>query len=237
MRIALFGYGKMGKEIEQIALQRGHEISLKITSENTDQREEARDKADVIIEFSKPEVAIDNINIALETGIPVVVGTTGWLDALEDVSNKVADMNGALLWASNFSIGVNIFFEINSKLAELMNPHADYSCEVEETHHIHKLDAPSGTAISIAHGIIQQLDRKTSWALDTSDNPKDLVIKAHRVDEVPGTHLVNYESDIDKLTIRHEAKNRKGFAMGSVIAAEWLMGKKGVYTMKDVLSI
>lgn len=237
MRIALFGYGKMGKEIEQIARERGHEITLKIKSDNLQQREVASEKADVIIEFSKPEVAIENIDIALQAGVPIVVGTTGWLDALTEVSNKVTDANGALLWASNFSIGVNIFFEINSKLAQLMNPQTDYSCEVEETHHIHKLDAPSGTAISIAHGIIQQLDRKSSWALDHSDNPTDLVIKTHRVDEVPGTHVVNYESDIDKLTIRHEAKNRKGFALGSVIAAEWLIGKQGVYTMKDVLSI
>lgn len=226
----------MGKAIEGLCGDRGHQVTQRITSSTLAERDQVKDLADVIIEFSTPETAYENIDIALKAGIPIVVGTTGWLDRLDEIKTRVARDGGCVVWASNFSVGVNLFFELNKRLAELMNPRSEYDVEIDETHHIHKLDAPSGTAITLAEGVLEGLDRKERWSLESNESEHDLLVRAHRVEEVPGTHVITYSSDIDNIEIKHEAKSRKGFALGSIIAAEWAMGKTGVFTMKDVLN-
>jgi len=237
MKIAILGYGKMGKVIEEIAIQRGHSIALKINQTNLDFDLELLRNCDVAIEFSSPESAIGNINKCFDANIPVVVGTTGWYAEFNAVQERCISENKGLLYATNFSVGVNIFYEINKKLATLMDANSQYDVEVEETHHTQKLDAPSGTAISIAEGIIANLDRKDSWKNDMIVSENELAIESIRTEDVPGTHVVKYESDIDVVEIKHEAKNRNGFAYGAVLAAEYIHDKNGVFTMKDVLSV
>lgn len=237
MKIALVGYGKMGKEIEQIALSRGHQIVLKVDISNakTYTIEELK-QADVAIEFSTPESAVSNIYKCFDAGVPVVVGTTGWMDHLPEIKKTCTDKNQTLFYASNYSIGVNLFFKLNTFLAKLMNKHSGYSVDMEEIHHVHKLDAPSGTAISLANQVIENINSKQKWVNDVTENKNELSIISKRIDEVPGTHTVTYGSEVDEISITHIAHSRKGFALGAVIAAEWLKGKKGVYGMDDLFS-
>lgn len=239
MKIALIGYGKMGHAIEQVALGRGHEVVLRINTANLhEMTREKLQEADVAIEFTKPDSAKYNVLDCMSAGINVVSGTTGWNDQLQDAKDNAIERNVAFLHASNFSIGVNIFFEINKLLASLMNGREGYNVRVEETHHVHKKDAPGGTAITIAEQIVQKLNNKTGWALNDATRQGTIPVIAHRVGEVPGTHHVTYSSPIDNIDIIHTAHNREGFAMGAVLAAEFLMGKKaGTYSMKDVLGI
>lgn len=235
MKLALIGYGKMGRTIEQIARSRGHEIVCIIDVDNQqDFESEAFQSADVAIEFTQPAVALQNYRKAFEAGVPVVSGTTGWLEHLPEV--KAACEKGAtFFYASNFSLGVNIFFAVNRYLARIMNDFPAYEVSMEETHHIHKLDAPSGTAISLAEDIIGQLDRKTAWTEGKTADAHELEIKSIREGEVPGIHTVIYESDADTIKITHDAKSRAGFALGAVVAAEFTCGKKGFLTMQDML--
>ncbi len=238
MRIALIGYGKMGKAIEEVAVQRGHQIVLKIDQPNLHEfTKENMANADVAIEFTSPHSAYDNVKKCLEFGVPVVCGSTGWTDRLEELKNYCQNNNGAFVYSSNYSVGVNIFFEVNKKLAALMSPHHDYEVILEEIHHTAKKDAPSGTAITLAEDILKQIQRKKHWVNDLSDNPEDLEIISQRIDPTPGTHSVKYSSVIDNIEIIHTAHNRTGFATGSVIAAEFLSGRKGFFTMKDVLGL
>lgn len=231
MRIALLGYGKMGKTIEKIALERGHEIVLKI---DEDIKKHDLSIADVAIDFSVPTAAFDNITTCFQYYLPVVSGTTGWLEKYEEAAAICKEKDGAFISASNFSIGVNLFFELNQTLAKLMNPFKEYSVEIEEVHHTQKLDAPSGTAISLAQQIVANSD-KSGWKLDSAEE-NEIPVYAKRIENVPGTHTVSYKSAIDDIEIKHTAHSREGFALGAVIAAEWLRDKKGVFTMKDVLS-
>ena len=236
MKIALLGYGKMGKEIEKIAISRGHEIVLKINVDNA--RELTIDslkKADAAIEFSTPETAYSNIQKCFEANVPVVVGTTGWLHKMEEVKNSATRDGKGFFYASNFSIGVNVFFEINKKLAQLMAPYKEYSIEMEEIHHTQKLDAPSGTAITLAEGIIDNNSRKNKWVNDKTSADNELEIISKRIENIPGTHTVVYNSPIDEIYIRHKAHNRQGFALGAVVAAEFMKGKSGYYGMNDLL--
>jgi 4-hydroxy-tetrahydrodipicolinate reductase len=232
MKILLLGYGKMGKAIENIALERGHEIAGRIDSKDLSRI--TTSKADVAIEFSQPEAAFDNIKACLENHIPVACGTTGWLDKKEDVEKLAAQHNGTFFYASNYSVGVNIFFRLNQKLAAMMKTFDQYSVSIDETHHTGKKDAPSGTAITLADGIIGQGIKRT-WVNEPSDNKESLIINSFRINEVPGTHSVKYTSVIDDLEIRHIAHSREGFARGAVMVAEWLPGKKGVLGMDDFL--
>ncbi len=235
MNIALFGYGKMGKEIEAIALKRGHAVVLKVTTANRDSiTAEDLKKADVAIEFSTPDSAIRNMRQCLDAGLPVVVGTTGWNEQLEEMKKETQAKNGGLFYASNFSLGVNLFFKLNTYLAGLMNKYEEYDVSMEEIHHIHKLDKPSGTAITLANQVIDQLDRKNGWSSDKK-NKDTLFIKDLREGDVPGTHILKYSSEVDDIEIMHKAHNRKGFALGAVVAAEFLNGKKGIYTMSDLV--
>ncbi len=234
MKIALFGYGKMGKTIERIALERGHEIVAKIDIDTEDYE---LTKADVAIDFSAPDSAFNNINKCFNNSIPIISGTTGWLNNFDEAIDNCKEKNGAFIYASNFSLGVNLFFELNTKLAKMMSKFKVYDIALEEIHHKQKLDAPSGTAISLAEGIIANSD-KENWSLTVTDIKKEIPIVAKRIDDVPGIiHTVNNTSAVDEIEIKHTAKNRDGFALGAVIAAEWLQNKKGVYTMKDVLRI
>lgn len=238
MKIALVGYGKMGKTIERIALERGHEVVLRISSSNqNDLNKDNLANADVVIEFTNPEAAFDNVRKCLMAGTPVVCGSTGWNEKLEEAYKICFENNTAMLQSSNFSIGVNVFFEINKLLAQIMNQYPNYEVSIEETHHTHKKDAPSGTAITIAERIMEQLDRKKTWSTTQPFAPNELSIVAHRIDEVPGTHNVKYSSDIDEIELIHTAHNRDGFALGAVVAAEFLQGKKGIFKMKDVLGL
>jgi 4-hydroxy-tetrahydrodipicolinate reductase len=238
MRLALIGYGKMGKAIEEIAISRGHEIGLKINSSNLKDFTKANlVKNDVAIEFTGPHSAVTNIEKCLEAGIAVICGSTGWSDKLEEIKRSANDKNGSFLYASNFSVGVNIFFEVNKKLAGLMAEQKDYEVILEEIHHTQKKDAPSGTAITLAEQILERVKRKKQWVNDLSDNPQDLEIISQRIDTTPGTHSVKYSSAIDTIEIIHTAHNRKGFALGAFIAAEFLKSKKGVFSMKDVLGL
>lgn len=238
MKIALVGYGKMGHAIEEIAVQRGHEVVMRITSSNRNEMTEANlHNADVVIEFTKPEAAKENVMACLSAGTAVVCGTTGCNEDIGQAKQKANEMGTSFLIASNFSIGVNIFFEVNKLLASLMNDQADYDITVEETHHTQKKDAPSGTAITIAEQILGNLQRKKRWVKETANNDDELAIIAHRIENVPGTHVVRYSSEIDDIEITHTAHNRKGFALGAVLAAEYIAGKKGVFTMQDVLGI
>lgn len=235
MNIALFGYGKMGKEIEAIALKRNHTVVLKIDKDNRSAITAADlGAADVAIEFSTPDTVLENIYTCLDAQLPVVVGTTGWNTELEKIKKQVIEKNGGLFYASNFSLGVNLFFKINTYLAELMNKYEDYDVSMEEIHHIHKLDKPSGTAISIADQIIGKIERKKKWSIEDKSSDA-LFIKDIREGEVPGTHIVKYHSPVDDIEIMHKAHNRKGFALGAVIAAEFLQKKKGIFTMQDII--
>ena len=231
MKIALLGYGKMGKIIDEIATQRNHEIVARL---NESPNSENLNNADVVIEFSNPEVAFNNIKTCLENKIPVICGTTGWLDQKPEIEKIAAENNTAFLYGSNFSLGVNLFFALNEKLADLMKNFPDYNIQLEEIHHTHKKDAPSGTAISLAEGIIKNDQRFEGWKLEETKE-KELGIFAIREDEVPGTHSVFYKSSVDEIEIKHTAYSRNGFALGAVIAAEWIQGKTGNFSMKDVL--
>ncbi len=238
MNIALIGYGKMGKAIEAIAVQRGHTIVLKISIDNTeDNTIENIRKADVAIEFTGPDSAFENISKCFEAGVPVVSGSTGWLDRYEEAVWNCKEQNGALLYASNFSVGVNIFFEVNKRLAQLMATQKEYDVSMEEVHHTQKLDAPSGTAITLAEQILAVNPFKDKWVNHPSDNKKELVIISKREDPAPGTHSIKYHSAVDDIEIIHTAHNRTGFALGAVLAAEFLAGKRGIYKMADVLSL
>lgn len=233
MKIALFGYGKMGKTIEKIAEERGHKIMAKF---DKDFSEGELSKAEVAIDFSVPDVAYSNIEKALDFAVPIVSGTTGWLDKYEDAVAYCKKKNGAFIYSSNFSLGVNLFFELNKKLAQMMNGFETYSVSMEETHHSQKLDAPSGTAITLAEGIIKNTDYE-KWELGVTDSNRTIPIQAIREAEVPGTHKVRYSSKIDELEIIHTAKTRQGFALGAIVAAEWIRDKRGVFNMKDVIGL
>ncbi|MBN1145006.1 MAG: 4-hydroxy-tetrahydrodipicolinate reductase, partial [Bacteroidales bacterium] len=236
MKIALLGYGKMGKEIEKIALDRKHEITLVIDINNQHEfTVENLTKAHVAIDFSTPDTAYSNILKCFEAGIPVVCGTTGWLNKLDDIRSRCTGNKQTFFYASNYSVGVNVFFALNKMLARLMNQLPDYDAEMKEIHHIHKLDAPSGTAITLASDIIAGVDRKKQWELDCASSGEALKITAVRENEVPGTHIVTWDSPVDRIEIMHEAKSRKGFALGAVLAAEFIKDKKGVYSMEDML--
>jgi 4-hydroxy-tetrahydrodipicolinate reductase len=239
MKIALIGYGKMGQAIEKIALERGHEISIIVTSHNPIEHVDFS-TTDVAIEFTKPELATKHIIHCMNSSVPLVVGTTAWHEELETIKAICEDKNGSLLYASNFSLGVNIFFEINKRLAELLSDHPEYKAEIEEIHHLQKLDAPSGTAIEIAKGIVSYNQNYNDWKTGLNARPEvnddELPIIAKREPNVPGTHTVNYVSEIDTLSMTHQAHNRKGFALGAVIAAEWVVTKKGVFTMSNILN-
>ena len=242
MKIALIGYGKMGKLLERFAQERGHEICITIDADNaSDIRSERFKEVDVAIEFSVPHAALEHIYDAFEADVPIVVGTTGWYDELAAVEQKCRAGNNTLLYASNFSVGVNVFFYVNKILARLMNSYPQYDVQVEEIHHTQKLDAPSGTAITIAEGILDGLERKNTWVNevigqqdDVIVKPNELLIESHRIEEVPGTHTVIYSSEVDELEFKHTAHSRAGFALGAILAAEWLHGKKGFYSIKDM---
>ena len=238
MKIALIGYGKMGHEIEKIALQRGHEIVCTIDINENDKFNSPEFKsADVAIEFTSPDSALQNYRNAFAANVPVVSGTTGWLEHLGEIKQACKTDGKTFFYASNFSLGVNIFFALNNYLAKIMNQFPDYDVRMEETHHIHKLDAPSGTAITLAEGILDNLDRKKSWLLNETKNENELQIKAFREGEAPGLHTVIYESEADSIRITHDAKSRKGFALGAVLAAEFTKDKKGFLGMKDMLKL
>ncbi len=232
MKIALLGYGKMGKVIEKIALQRGHEIVLKKNAEDTF---EGLENAVIAIDFSIPSAAISNISECINNGIPIVSGTTGWLENYNEMVALCNEKNAAFIYGSNFSLGVNLFFELNDYLSKIMSQFKQYDVSMEEIHHTQKLDKPSGTAISLANAIINNTD-KNNWSIE-NPNADDVFIDVKRVDAVPGTHSVFYTSNEDTIEIKHTAHNREGFAIGAIIAAEWLIGKKGVFTMKDVLEL
>ena len=238
MNIALIGYGKMGQAIEEIAVEKGHEIVLKINIDNTDEFTTANmQKADVAIEFTGPHSAVQNIKAIIDAGVPVVSGSTGWLSEWDGIQQYTLQNDGALLYASNFSIGVNLFFELNSYLARLMAKHSDYNVLLEEIHHTQKKDAPSGTAITLAEGVLQEITRKKNWVNHDTGNAEELAIISKRIDPAPGTHIIKYSSAIDDIEIIHTAHNRKGFAGGAVLAAEFILHKKGIFTMKEVLGL
>ncbi len=244
MNIALFGYGKMGKEIEKILLERGHSISHKIGSK-TDLSSLDFSKTDAAIEFSTPDTAEKNIRFCIENTLPIIIGTTGWYDSFDEITSLCQTNQSAMLYATNFSIGVNLFFALNSKLAKLMNNYPDYACSLKEIHHTEKLDSPSGTGISLAEQIIEELDSKKEWenvSETETTRPTALSLESERLPHVPGTHIVKYEHEsasekVDKIEISHTAHSRHGFAYGSVLAVEWIKNKTGVFTMKDVLEL
>ncbi len=238
MKIALIGYGKMGQAIEEIAVAKGHEIVLKISIDNTaDFTTEAVQQADVAIEFTSPHSAFENVQKCLEAGVPVICGSTGWLDKWDEIKSICQQQNGTLLYASNFSIGVNLFFELNTYLAKLMANHPEYDVLLEEIHHTQKRDAPSGTAITLAEQVLHHIASKKQWVNEPATNKEQLSIVSERIDPAPGTHKIKYTSPIDDIEIIHTAHNRKGFAGGAVLAAEFIIGKKGIFTMKEVLNL
>ena len=234
MNIALLGYGRMGQTIEKIAIKRGHNIVLKVDKDDNDYD---ISKADVAIDFSIPSVAFGNISNCLNNNVPVISGTTGWLDDYDKAIDLCKKNKGAFIYASNYSLGVNIFFELNKTLAKMMSNLKQYNVTMEEIHHTKKLDAPSGTAISLAEDLIAQHGSYTKWDLDKTEDSDSIPIVAKRIEDVPGTHTVDYESEVDTIHIEHVAHNRQGFALGAVIASEWIVGKTGVFTMNDVLNI
>lgn len=242
MKIAILGYGKMGRIIEQFATERGHEIVLKINIDNTEDLTLTNlGKADVAIDFSTPDSALSNIELCFDAGVPVVVGTTGWYGHLQTVKNKCEQGNNTLLYASNFSVGVNVFFFVNKVLAKIMNRYPQYEVQVEEIHHTQKLDSPSGTAMTISEGILSELDRKNEWVNELIGSgeefivkPDQLLIESHRIEDVPGTHTVIYSSEVDDIEFKHKAHNRAGFGLGAVLAAEWLEDKTGFYNITDM---
>jgi 4-hydroxy-tetrahydrodipicolinate reductase len=238
MRIAIIGYGKMGKMVEEVAVQRGHEVVLKINIENTeDFTKDNCAKADVAIEFTGPSSAYEDVKQCIEYNVPVVSGSTGWNDRLPEIKEYCKQKNGSFLHTSNFSIGVNIFFEVNKLMAKLMAAHPEYEVMVKEVHHTAKLDAPSGTAVTLAEQILANLPRKKSWVNNPTENENELSIISERIDPAPGTHFVKYSSEIDDLEIIHTAHNRKGFALGAVLAAEYIHDKKGIFSMQEVLGL
>jgi len=238
VKIGLIGYGKMGKEIERIALDRGHEIVLIIDINNPeDLTAENLKKADVVIEFTVPASAIKNYMLCFEAGVPVVSGTTGWLEKRDEIHQACKTANGTFFHTTNFSLGVNIFFAVNKRLAQLMANRSEYKVEMKEIHHTQKLDAPSGTAITLAEGILENIPGKKSWVNQSTENSDELGIISEREGQVPGTHIVNYDSEVDYIEITHCAKSRKGFAFGAVLAAEYSVGKKGILSMNDLLNI
>lgn len=244
MRLALLGYGKMGQIIERFALERGHEVVLKINIDNLQDLTVANlANADVAIDFSAPHAVIDNIYKCFEASLPIVVGTTGWYGKLQEIKNDCISSNNTLLYGSNFSIGVNLFFHLNTTLAKLMNNYPAYEVQVEEIHHTQKLDAPSGTAMTLAEDIIENLDRKTEWLNEVVGTPipdviknEQLLIESHRIENVPGTHTVLYSSEVDDIEIKHTAHGRAGFALGALVAAEWLQNKQGFYNIAEVFN-
>ncbi|MGY4386350.1 4-hydroxy-tetrahydrodipicolinate reductase [Pedobacter sp. UYP24] len=244
MKIALLGYGKMGQIIERFAEDRGHEIVLKITVDNKEDLTESNLRmADVAIDFSTPDAALDNIYACFAANLPVVVGTTGWYGQLQEVKNECLNSNNTLLYGSNFSIGVNIFFYMNKVLAKLMNNFPAYEVQVEEIHHTQKLDSPSGTAMTIAEGVIDNLDRKTEWVNELVGTPfeevikkEQLLIESHRIENIPGTHTVVYSSEVDEIEFKHTAHSRSGFALGAIVAAEWLEHRQGFYNITDIFN-
>jgi 4-hydroxy-tetrahydrodipicolinate reductase len=235
MNILLLGYGKMGKAIEAIALKRGHHVVGRV--DNIEERNQFQNskQVDVVIEFSQPEAVVDNLKFCFDNTLPVICGTTGWLNHKPEIENYCQEKQGTFFQASNFSLGVNIFFNLSEHLAKMMNAYPDYQVRIDETHHTQKKDAPSGTAISLAEGILKHLDGKKSWTLGENSNPEALVINSFRVDPDPGTHIVKYHSLVDDIEIKHKAHSREGFAMGAVVVAEWIKDKKGIFTMKDFL--
>lgn len=238
LSIVLIGYGRMGHEVELVALSKGHTIVAKIDNANDwISQSQYIETADMAIDFSIPSEAIQNMRRCLRLNLPLIVGTTGWYDHMKEIEEETQKKNGSILWASNFSLGVNIIFHFNEKLAEVMSRFPEYKPVIHEIHHTQKLDTPSGTAISLANGIIKNYQLLDSWKLeeDGQANTNQLAISHERVGQVPGTHEVSYESEIDRISLNHEAKNRKGFASGAILAAEWLLGKKGFFNMKDVL--
>lgn len=238
MKIALIGYGKMGKAIETIALEKGHTVVLKIDMDNqADFTAEKLQQADVAIEFTGPHSAVENIKQCIAFGVPVVSGSTGWLTQWTEVESHCNNFKGGLLYASNFSIGVNLFFELNTYLAKLMSNHTDYEVMLEEIHHTQKKDAPSGTAITLAEQVLAHIQTKKHWVNEPSAAPEELSIISKRIDPAPGTHTITYHSTIDDISITHTAHNRIGFASGAVLAAEFMVGKKGIFTMKEVLGL
>lgn len=244
MKIALLGYGKMGQIIERLALERGHQIVLKINIDNVFDFTKANlQTADVAIDFSAPDAAVANIYKCFEANLPIVVGTTGWYGELQQIKNDCLDSNNTLIYGSNFSIGVNLFFQLNKVLAKMMNNYPAYEVQVEEIHHTQKLDAPSGTAMTIAEDIIEVLDRKNEWVNEVVGTPmitvaknEQLLIESHRIEAIPGTHTVLYSSEVDEIEIKHTAHNRAGFALGALVAAEWLQNKKGFYNITDLFN-
>jgi len=238
MKIALIGYGKMGKAIEAIALEKGHEVVLKIDISNAaDLNKENISKADVAIEFTGPHSAFGNVMKCLELGIPLVCGSTGWLDKWNEAKAFCEQQNGTLIYASNYSIGVNLFFELNTRLAKLMSGYPEYHVSMEEIHHTQKKDAPSGTAITLAEQVLANIPSKKNWVNHASSNPEELGIVSERIDPAPGTHKIRYSSPVDDIEIIHTAHNRIGFAGGAVLAAEFAIGKKGIFGMKEVLGL
>lgn len=237
LKIIIIGYGKMGKEIEAIALQKGHSIIHKIDVPEDWKQLDRISEADVAIDFSVPSIALDNMRRCMSLMLPLVIGTTGWYDHMQEIEEEVKRTHASILWASNFSLGVNILFQFNKRLAEVMSRFPEYRPHIHEIHHIQKLDAPSGTAMSIAEGIINEYQDIDSWELqkNTEVDSSHIAISHERIGNITGTHEIIYSSDVDQISLRHEAKNRKGFAIGAVLAAEWLVGKKGFFNMKDVL--
>lgn len=238
LKIILIGYGRMGQEVERMAVKRGHQVVVTIDKDNQKElNPENMQQADVAIEFSMPDAAYNNIMTCLQNGLPVVSGTTGWLDKMPQVRDYCNQHGRAFFHAPNFNLGVNLFFKFNEHIARIMNGYSNYDVEVEETHHVHKVDAPSGTAKQLAGILMDALDRKKEWKKEKAENPEDLAVKSIREDEVPGIHRVMYHSDFDDIEIKHSAKSREGFALGAVMAAEFLQGKKGVYSMDDMLKL
>ena|SRR5688572_9045063 len=233
MKIILLGYGKMGKTIEKIAINRGHEISARIDIDNQSDFDDA--EGDVAIEFSHPDAAFDNITRCLTRKLPIVCGTTGWLKRKSEIENLCNKVNGTFFYASNYSLGVNLFFKINEYLAKMMNGFPEYEILMDEIHHMEKKDAPSGTAISLAEGILKNVTRKKSWVSKKTTKPEEIYIGSFRIDQVPGTHIVKYESPIDDIEIKHTAHSRDGFALGAVLVAEWAQNKQGILSMDDFL--
>jgi 4-hydroxy-tetrahydrodipicolinate reductase len=233
MKIILLGYGKMGKTIEQIALERGHEISARIDIDNLHEVESM--KGDVAIEFSHPDSAFENVRKTLLRNIPVVCGTTGWLDRKPEIEVLCKSQGGAFFYASNYSIGVNLFFKLNEQLAKMIKGFPEYIPELDEVHHTQKKDSPSGTAITLAEGVLKYVTTKTKWVNEETGHPSDLLIKSFRIDDIPGTHVVKYYCPVDDIEIKHTAHSRVGFAKGAVMVAEWIQGKKGILTMDDFL--
>lgn len=237
MKLAIIGYGKMGKEIESIAKERGHLIYITIDQDNLEDFDSDEfELCDAAIEFSKPEVAVSNFQKCFDKKIPVISGTTGWLEKWDEVIDGCTKKEGTFFYASNFSLGVNILFRLNQQLAKIMNEFNSYDVEIEETHHTQKLDAPSGTAISLAKDIIDNIERKEEWKLTNVNNSEEIKITANRLQNVPGEHVIKYDSIVDTLELKHSAKNRKGFALGAVLAAEFVVDKKGVFSMNDLLN-